>query len=112
YKALGGIHPDPKQPGFKNILLKPHFVAGLENASVVFCSPRGKIESTWERKKKDIIYRVTVPANATADFYPPVGYRINKAKLSDGKTISISLQATEQGVYRLVSGQYVFEMKK
>ncbi|MDR2287415.1 MAG: family 78 glycoside hydrolase catalytic domain, partial [Prevotellaceae bacterium] len=40
YKALGGIHPDPKQPGFKNILLKPHFVAGLENASVVFCSPR------------------------------------------------------------------------
>jgi alpha-L-rhamnosidase len=110
YKALGGIHSDPKQPGFKNILLKPHFVAGLGNASVVFCSPRGKIESTWERKKKDVIYRVTVPANATADFYPPAGYRINKATLSDGKTIS--LQATEQGVYRLVSGQYVFEMKK
>jgi alpha-L-rhamnosidase len=110
YKALGGIHPDPEQPGFKNIVLKPNFVAGLGNASVAFCSPRGEIKSTWERKKKIVIYRVTVPANATADFYPPAGYRVNKAKLSDGTIIP--LQATEQGIYRLASGQYEFEMKK
>jgi hypothetical protein len=56
----------------------------------------------------NVTYDVT--ANATADFYPPAGYRINKAKLSDGQIIS--LQATEQGVYRLASGHYEFEMKK
>ena len=31
YKALGGIRPDPDQPGFKNILLEPHFVKGLDH---------------------------------------------------------------------------------
>ena len=29
YKALAGINFDPQQPGFKNILLKPHFVKEL-----------------------------------------------------------------------------------
>lgn len=28
YKGLGGIKPDPEQPGFKNVLLKPNFVKG------------------------------------------------------------------------------------
>jgi alpha-L-rhamnosidase len=109
YKALGGIHPDPQQPGFKNILLKPNFVAGLGNASVSYCSPFGKIESSWERKKKDVVYHITVPANATADFYPPKGYKIGKVKLSDGKIITLT--ETKQGIYRLDAGQYELEMK-
>lgn len=26
YKGLGGIFPDPEQPGFKHIILRPNFV--------------------------------------------------------------------------------------
>ncbi|MDR3260201.1 MAG: glycoside hydrolase family 78 protein [Tannerella sp.] len=110
YKALGGIHPDPEQPGFKNTLLKPNFVTGLNHAAVTFQSPYGKIESTWERKKKDILYKVTVPANATADFYLPAGYKTGKVKLADGKMITLS--ETEKGIYKLVSGRYEIEIKK
>ncbi len=33
YKALGGIKPDPEKPGFRNIILRPCFVEGLESAS-------------------------------------------------------------------------------
>jgi alpha-L-rhamnosidase len=104
YKALGGIHPDKAHPGFKNILLKPNFVRGLNHASVSFESPYGKIESRWERKKKTVIYNVTIPANATADFYLPAGYKIGKVTLTGGKTIA--LPETGKGIYRLVAGSY------
>ncbi|MDR1982101.1 MAG: glycoside hydrolase family 78 protein [Tannerellaceae bacterium] len=110
YKALGGIHPDPEQPGFKNTILKPNFVKGLAYASVTFESPYGTIESKWAWKKKHVFYRVTVPANATADLYLPPGYQIVKARLTDGKTV-VSLPETGKGVYQLVAGHYELEIK-
>ncbi|KAA6300803.1 MAG: hypothetical protein EZS26_003048 [Candidatus Ordinivivax streblomastigis] len=110
YKALGGIHPDPEQPGFKNTLLKPHFVTGLNQASVSFQSPYGAIESKWERKKKNILYHVTIPAHATADFYLPDGYQTEKVNLTEGKPVVLT--ETEKGVYKLVSGSYEFKIKK
>jgi alpha-L-rhamnosidase len=110
YKALGGIHPDPEQPGFKNTLLKPHFVVGLSHSAVTFESPYGKIESRWERKKKIIVYHVTIPANATADFYLPNGYKTAKTRLADGK--AIELADAGNGVYRLTAGSYELELKR
>jgi alpha-L-rhamnosidase len=69
YKSLGGINIDPEHPGFENILLKPHFVKGLNHVSVSYQSPYGKIVSEWERKKKTVIYKVTIPANSSATLY-------------------------------------------
>ncbi|MDR1601222.1 MAG: glycoside hydrolase family 78 protein [Tannerella sp.] len=108
YKALGGIHPDPSQPGFRNILLKPHFVKGLSHASVRFRSPYGEIVSKWERSRRRVLYNVIVPPNATADFHLPAGHKINRARLSSGETVS--LPETEKGVYRLVAGNYALEI--
>ncbi|MDR2423672.1 MAG: glycoside hydrolase family 78 protein [Prevotellaceae bacterium] len=109
YKALGGIHPDPANPGFANILLKPHFVKDLTYATVNFQSPYGEIVSKWERKKKDVIYKVTVPANAKATLYVPANYQLGKVKLSAGEVIS--LPETEKGAYSLVAGSYEMEFK-
>ncbi len=71
YKGLGGIKPDPQQPGFKNILLRPNFVSGLTNFESTYESPYGQIISKWERKKNKIIYTVKIPANSSATFYKP-----------------------------------------
>jgi alpha-L-rhamnosidase len=108
YKALGGIHPDTEQPGFKNILLKPHFVTGLSHASVSFQSPYGKIESRWERKKKEVTYKVTIPANATADFFLPPAYKLSRVTLTDGKQLTLS--SNDNRVFRLPAGSYVFKL--
>ncbi|MDR2470004.1 MAG: family 78 glycoside hydrolase catalytic domain, partial [Tannerella sp.] len=110
YKALGGIHPDPAHPGFSNILLRPHFVKDLSYSTVTFQSPYGEISSKWERKKKDVIYKVTVPPNATADFSVPSEYRLGKVKLSTGEVISLSEK--EADVYTLVAGSYEIECKR
>ncbi len=66
YKALGGIRPDPTQPGFKNILLEPHFVPGLDSFSAAHTGPYGEIKSSWKREGREVVYKVTVPAGSTA----------------------------------------------
>lgn len=69
YKALAGINFDPQQPGFKNILLKPHFVKDLTYVKASYHSPYGEIKSAWERIDGKVFYRATIPSNATATLY-------------------------------------------
>jgi alpha-L-rhamnosidase len=104
YKALGGIKPDPEQPGFKNILLEPHFVTGLDHFEAMHQSPYGAIVSSWKRTGKKLVYTVTIPPNAGATLHLPVypkqklyrdGVRWNNASGSD----------------IITSGTYVFEWK-
>jgi alpha-L-rhamnosidase len=66
FKAPGGIKPDPEQPGFKNILLEPHFFSGLDHFTANHESRYGKIVSSWKRSGNKISYTVVVPPNTTA----------------------------------------------
>lgn len=66
YKALGGIRPDPAHPGFKNILVEPHFVKGLDSFHCYHDGPYGRIISSWRRIGDTVHYTITIPANATA----------------------------------------------
>ena len=110
FKALGGIKPDPAQPGFKNVILQPHFVTGLNFANVSHRSPYGEIVSKWERKKNDIKYSVTIPANSTADLFLPEKIQVKKVTLSDGKT-TVTPQKNAANAYRLPAGSYIFDLK-
>lgn len=75
FKSIGGILPDPKQPGFKHVLLKPIFPQELKESSISYDSPYGKIVSEWKLTDKMIVYNIQIPANATATFYPPDNVR-------------------------------------
>ena len=110
FKGLGGIFPDPAQPGFKNIILRPNFVAGLTNASASHRSPFGEIVSKWEQRRRDITYSVTIPANSAADLYLPENIQVRRITLADGKT-TVNLPKNAENGYRLVAGSYVFELR-
>lgn len=110
YKALGGIKPDPMNPGFKNIILRPSFVKDLSTAEVKHKSPYGDIVSKWTKKNKTIVYSVTIPANSTADLYLPDNYSLKKTKLSITNE-SLALNKGENGAYLLLSGSYEFSLK-
>jgi alpha-L-rhamnosidase len=75
YKGPGGIRPDPAAPGFRHVLLEPHFVAGLDHFEAEHEGPYGRIRSAWRRRGKRITYEVTVPANSSATVVLP-GRRI------------------------------------
>jgi alpha-L-rhamnosidase len=69
YKGIGGIFPDPENPGFKNVILKPNFISSLNHFEASHYGPYGKIISKWERSGGNLIYNVTVPANSVATLF-------------------------------------------
>lgn len=69
YKALGGINIDENKPGFKNIILRPHFVKGLNDIRVSHKGRYGTIISNWNKEADVVNYCVVIPPNSTAKLY-------------------------------------------
>ena len=104
YKALGGIKPDVARPGFKNILLEPHFVKGLNSFQASFKVPYGEIQSYWKRDGKKVIYQFTIPANSSATV------KLTGAEIkSNGKTVYKKAKTgSESYLTNLPAGKYEF----
>jgi len=113
YKALGGIKPDPQNPGFRNILLEPHFVKGLDSISVSYDGSYGKIVSEWKRVGATIGYHVVIPANSTATLILK-GKRIleNGDGLSENGFIQILEEQDDSKILKLKSGSYWFSISQ
>jgi alpha-L-rhamnosidase len=111
YKALGGINPDPQKPGFKNVILKPMFVEGLSFAMAKHTSPYGEIVSEWARKKDNIVYKITIPANSTASLYLPDMLKIKKVRLPIDNQ-PVILHRDNDGYYVLEAGNYELELTR
>lgn len=74
YECLAGIAPDPAQPGFKHIIMRPDFsIAQLNGVSATYPSVYGDISSRWKHHDGTITWTVTIPANTTATLYLPGG---------------------------------------
>ena len=106
YKAPGGIKPDPAQPGFKNVLLEPHFVAGLNQFEATHNGPYGQIRSAWKRTGNSIAYSVTVPPNSTATLTLPIA--TGQQLLDSGKPVKPV--SGKSNVFSLTAGTYQFEI--
>lgn len=114
YKALGGIKPDEKIPGFKNVLLEPHFVYGLDSFEAKHDSPHGIIVSSWKRIENTIAYNFTIPANTTATLR--LNIDANQQVYENGKELKGSVIKSEDGglktvVFILAAGAYGFEVR-
>jgi alpha-L-rhamnosidase len=113
YRVIAGIDIDPKQPGYKHILIQPHPGGGLSLVKASVHSMYGKVASSWELKDGKMTLRVEVPANATASV------RLPKAKLEQvtesGKPLRLSTgisgaRQCDDAVFAEVgSGSYVFD---
>lgn len=73
FKGLGGIKPDESQPGFKHVLIEPHFVQGMDHFEATFESLHGTITSSWKKKGKEVDLDIIIPANSTATLVLPDG---------------------------------------
>lgn len=102
YKGIGGIKVDPSSPGFKNVLLEPHFVPGLDHFESSHTGPYGTIVSNWKREGGAIKYSVTIPANSTATIRIPV---------VQGKKIYLDGRQVSATTFKQPSGQYNFEIR-
>jgi len=112
YKSPGGIYPDEQQPGFKNVILKPDFVKGLNSFEAEHLGPYGMIVSSWKRAGKKIEYRVTIPANSTAELSLSGDKILEGGKaLSDNKAVKVVKRDGDVNLVSLKSGSYLFTIK-
>ncbi len=71
YNGMGGINPDPDNPGFKHIIFRPQLYDDLEYARARYSSIRGLISSEWRKDSGQFIWDLSIPANTAATIYLP-----------------------------------------
>ena len=112
YENLAGIRPDPAQPAFKHIIMRPTPVGDLTSVQASFNSPYGKIASDWHTIGGRFMWNVTVPPNATATVYVPAR---DQALVIEGghpasaaRGVKYLRSETGAAVYEIGSGSYRF----
>ncbi|MEI6565559.1 MAG: family 78 glycoside hydrolase catalytic domain [Verrucomicrobiota bacterium] len=69
YKDLAGINYDNYVPGFKHIIIHPHFAKELQWVKGEYNSVNGMVRSEWRRDGDKVILTVTIPPNTTATIF-------------------------------------------
>lgn len=112
FKTLLGINPDPQNPGFERILIKPYIPSDMSYAKASTRTIKGLVESSWEKADDSIVLKVLIPANTTALVYLPTS---DSSKVKEGdndanKSSGVSYRGEEDNkvVYEIESGQYKF----
>ncbi|MFB6120836.1 MAG: family 78 glycoside hydrolase catalytic domain [Halobacteriaceae archaeon] len=64
YEYLAGVRP--AAPGYETVALEPHVPTGLDGVSATVDTPRGTVESAWERTEDGVEFEFRVPKNTEA----------------------------------------------
>ncbi len=115
-EGLGGIVPDPADPGYKRFIIKPGVLKdqSLDWVKTHFESPYGTIRSEWRIKDRTLELNVAVPPNTTATVYlqtsDPKSIKEGNVPLAQAHGVR-HLQEDEKGraVLEVQPGNYTFE---
>jgi len=99
YRVVAGIQPDPAQPGYRHIVLRPRPGGRLTWAKASYETPYGTVSSHWRRTDAGLEWRVTVPPNTTATAYPAA---------AAGQAVTVDGQPVSGASVELVAGEYTF----
>jgi alpha-L-rhamnosidase len=113
YEYLAGIqNATGTSSGFKQIIMKPYPVAGLDYVSASYRSVRGEIKSAWKKQNAHFLWDIAIPANTSATVYVPASDKNQvlengrKAASSDG--IKFIRMDGACAVFEVGSGYYSF----
>ena len=90
WETAAGIAADPKEPGFRHIIMKPVPDKRLGHLKAEYKSAAGLIKSAWRYKGNQWIWTFTVPKGATASVTLP-GERSSKEYTAGTYTIKSPL---------------------
>jgi alpha-L-rhamnosidase len=115
FEDVAGIKPDPAQPGFKHIIMKPYLAGDLIFAKASHYSPYGLINSEWHKQQDRFNWQITIPANTTATVYLPAAQPedVDESGQPISKATGVRFLRVEAGqvVLSLGSGTYRFDCK-
>lgn len=107
YEDLAGIKNHPDSIGFKKILMAPVFPDGLDFVEASHATPYGLVKSHWRRTGDALEWKITVPANTTAELVVPALFRLNPVG-NNSKSVIIH---RENDIWKafVKSGTYTFK---
>ncbi|MDQ3844562.1 MAG: glycoside hydrolase family 78 protein, partial [Bacteroidota bacterium] len=114
YENLGGIKSDHEHPGFKQIIMNPSFVEGLDYVNASYYSMHGLIKSHWKKESSRLVWNITVPGNTKAQLYIPASSA--DAIVESGKKATAAQDVTflrkegDRMVIEVGSGDYSFDI--
>ena len=109
YKNIGGIQPDPAQPGFKHFFIRPYFAADLQWAKAGHETMYGKIKSEWTRKEGVVLLNISIPVNTTATVVLGGETKLCDAALEKYVRARLSNGTT---IFSVPSGKFCFQVKE
>ncbi|MGB9604181.1 MAG: alpha-L-rhamnosidase C-terminal domain-containing protein, partial [Limisphaerales bacterium] len=105
--------PDPQNPGFKHIIMKPHPVQGLSYVKATYRSLHGRISSNWQKQGNTFLWEIEIPPNTSATVFVPVN---EKTKITESGVLaekSASVQYlgrnADRAIFKIGSGLYRFK---
>ena len=116
FDGAGGIHQEDTSVAYKNIIINPEPILGLDKGSVSFNSPYGRIYSEWDHQYVFHVFTIQIPANTTATVYLPTPPNSNimesNSPLNLHKEIKVLGYEKGRQIFKLGSGKYKFIVKK
>lgn len=113
YRWLGGIRPDPAQPGFEEFVLAPFVPEGLDWVKCTYHSPLGPVVSNWEKEPSGgCLYEMSIPEGSVArvDLGLTSEQKVTiKGKEDEGNPDKI--EGLETGRFRLQPGDYLISVR-
>ncbi|HWH71749.1 MAG TPA: alpha-L-rhamnosidase C-terminal domain-containing protein, partial [Candidatus Sulfotelmatobacter sp.] len=113
YEYLAGIKPDPNQPAFKHVVMKPELVGDLTSVKAAHRSPYGWITSQWSKDNGAFRWEITVPANTTATLFVPAD---SAAQVQEQGKLAMRARGVQylrmengRAVFLVGSGSYRFD---
>jgi len=114
YRVSAGI--ETRDPGYKNLIIKPHVTKRMDMSKATFESNYGKIVSGWERKDGRLLFTVEIPANSSATIMLPAEsadkVTLNGLPLTGNKIITKNTVRDGRVVLETGSGKYLFEVEE
>ncbi len=101
HESIGGIRPDPAEPGYRLILLRPTFLPDLQWAKAGHQSPQGFIYSYWKREAGRVLWEVKIPAGSSAMVDLP---------WLEAKQIKRNGEPVDENRFELAAGSWMIEV--
>jgi hypothetical protein len=115
YGGLGGIDQTDKSVAYKEVLVAPQMVNGVDSVSTNFKTPYGAVTSKWKKTTDETIVEVDIPVNASAILEIPTeeGSEIleDGVSVSNSPEVKIISQVAGKTSIKLGSGFYKFSFQ-
>jgi alpha-L-rhamnosidase len=113
YQNLAGIKAGINDPGFKQIIMKPSVIEGLNEVNSSYKTPYGLVKSSWKKEGNQFNWKITVPGNAKALVSVPAASQDQVMEGGKKTASGVKFIKMEDGraVFEVGSGDYEFQTK-